>query len=806
MSQPEVQLWKPTFGVEFEFVIAAICDPRQPKIDPDDQRQVYFDTIDEDFLDKSPGAQTAHRTIANHFTIQRHIRAVLRQGGFATGDGDNGDIDVWEVVGDASIRTQLGGEYQYFGIEVRTPAFYYESDALLAIRGVCSLLKSQFRVSVNKSCGLHVHVGNCAGDGFTLPHLRRIVAFLHAFEPQLDTVHPSHRLRNIYCDSFRGGTKYSYLQELTNMACDGSGTSLAYSLDRIQDAVRYVSLRPFATIEFRQHEATLEFEEVDMWIHTVIGIIAWLHHASDNEVGALLSIAEQENWAAEGEKGGLHDADMMLRLGPAFADREFTFTDLLKSMNLSGPADYYKDKLHCHTWLGHCTLLDSDCNGNNDGDGVGSVDKKNKEDKKSTLPSTVRRCKSDQGVCSPSSRVKRSNSANECPNATLADSQDTTDETERGEYSFDREFPEVIGLGEEQSSSPTYVGSQMPIIFSTPDSLPPPPTNNSAGPQKPHTKPPVSEPIRSPSWTVDEEAIVSGSSDNDDNDDDNLYTSPPPLRRRSSSITSEDLNLLPSSAHSWTSPSDPRPLPRDLVINPRSPQHRHRLHNIPRAPDHDLNFWTKERTPIRNPILTQAPAYGTMNPHREVYPGPERQRPRPDRIFEVMIHALQQALLQDALDTSPTPEASEAPLPREEALEQLLAGHGAEWAGLHEGIKRGIRHGAGVQRLQDWRFGARVEWDGGERSVEKRLREWEEKEDAAWRECVRAAENQARARTARQGGRWGDHDWEPVREVQGVRDPFAGGKRLQHPVSPDVRLLCEWFPWGREPPPGEPFA
>jgi hypothetical protein len=370
--KPVSQEWNPSFGVEFEFVIAAICDPRQPKIHPDDRRQVYFDTIADDFPVGHPLARSPDKTIATCFTIRRHIREALRRGNFVTGDGDEKNVKVWEVVEDLSIRVPKGEEYQYFAIEVRTPAFTYSSNALLEVRLVCSLLQSQFRIKVNQSCGLHVHIGNRTGDGFPLPHLRRICAFLHAFEPQLDTVHPPHRLNNTYCDSFRWGTNYAAsfrndgqpppsLAEATeywlhgspdtsalvaDAACTIGNAALAYCLER---ASEYGPTR--ATVEFRQHEATLEAGAVTMWIKTLIGITTWLRHASDCEVQALLSIAEHEKWAAQGKKGGLHDAEMMQWYGPAFADKEFTFIGLLARLQLWEAAEYYDGKLYCHAWL-----------------------------------------------------------------------------------------------------------------------------------------------------------------------------------------------------------------------------------------------------------------------------------------------------------------------------------------------------------------------------------------------------------------------------------------------------------------------
>ena len=65
----------------------------------------------------------------------------------------------------------------------------YSNDAALQeVDRAVSLLSNTYLLSLNKTTGLHVHVRNGL-HGFYFHTLQHLMAFLFAFEPQLNTLH-----------------------------------------------------------------------------------------------------------------------------------------------------------------------------------------------------------------------------------------------------------------------------------------------------------------------------------------------------------------------------------------------------------------------------------------------------------------------------------------------------------------------------------------------------------------------------------------------------------------------------------------
>ncbi len=52
------------------------------------------------------------------------------------------------------------------------------------IKKVCGVVTTNFRVQLNKSCGLHVHVGN-SNHGFYLSVMGKLMAMMYVFESTL---------------------------------------------------------------------------------------------------------------------------------------------------------------------------------------------------------------------------------------------------------------------------------------------------------------------------------------------------------------------------------------------------------------------------------------------------------------------------------------------------------------------------------------------------------------------------------------------------------------------------------------------
>ncbi|KAI5861668.1 hypothetical protein GGS23DRAFT_611802 [Durotheca rogersii] len=108
----------------------------------------------------------------------------------------------WEVTGDATVNEPLYDnkhewvtKYGWVDVEIQSPVEPDIPVAFRIIQWVCGLLTSTYRMRVNPSCGLHVHVGRGA-ERFSLTEMRRISSLVWAAEPLLATLNDPARQGN----------------------------------------------------------------------------------------------------------------------------------------------------------------------------------------------------------------------------------------------------------------------------------------------------------------------------------------------------------------------------------------------------------------------------------------------------------------------------------------------------------------------------------------------------------------------------------------------------------------------------------
>ncbi|KAH6669358.1 putative amidoligase enzyme-domain-containing protein, partial [Halenospora varia] len=192
--------------------------------------------------------------------------------------------------------------YVFLGAEVVSPPFYYDTKSLDAIERVCEVLSDKYRISCNQSCGLHVHVGN-AMKGFDLDMVSKLFGIVFTFELQIDSMHPSHRIRNrqhypgLRYESklMKGLVQPEHGKSLLRCALEwilggarnmdqlvrgmhkpppriGGGLEgrMAYNMWNL-----LVGIGDKKTIEFRQHESTLDPERVVNWIRFCVGLVEY---------------------------------------------------------------------------------------------------------------------------------------------------------------------------------------------------------------------------------------------------------------------------------------------------------------------------------------------------------------------------------------------------------------------------------------------------------------------------------------------------------------------------------------------------
>jgi hypothetical protein len=169
--------------------------------------------------------------------------------------------DYWKIVTDGSLSSPTG----YVGLEVVSPPL---NDAgVPQIDTVCRMLQ-QLNARVNRSCGLHVHIG---ARHLTLDAMRRLAFLYIENEDVIDTLMPPSRRKNLnrYC----GGLKaHASIEEVTR-ARDVPALAIAIRRNDIdnRNASRYTKLNfasywKHGTVEFRQHSGTVDAEKIKRWV------------------------------------------------------------------------------------------------------------------------------------------------------------------------------------------------------------------------------------------------------------------------------------------------------------------------------------------------------------------------------------------------------------------------------------------------------------------------------------------------------------------------------------------------------------
>jgi hypothetical protein len=175
------------------------------------------------------------------------------------------------VGGDASINPENScendeeefdcGEHLRLVIEVRVLT---RIDDMSNLEAVCKLLK-KYGASVNKSCGLHVHI-----DARSFTSSRFIVNRLAKALPLLKGMVPKSRLDNRYC------------------------------IEDIGRSSRYAKINPLAysehkTVEVRMHSGSTDFEKIKSWCQ-VLHSIAFARRMLKPEGLTLSKIAQTLSW------------------------------------------------------------------------------------------------------------------------------------------------------------------------------------------------------------------------------------------------------------------------------------------------------------------------------------------------------------------------------------------------------------------------------------------------------------------------------------------------------------------------------
>ncbi|KAL8691608.1 MAG: hypothetical protein Q9218_003203 [Villophora microphyllina] len=275
-----------TFGVELEVIFRYDLQRYEKYIDADDgvfgelnvqEKQDFGGSRDDAKLNRLVRADIIDCLRGAGIPVHGLLDKPKRQNEFSQ----------WTISYDVSIQTPKDGAC-YTGVEIKSPVLFFSKKADEHIRKVIALLKQNFTVSTNESCGLHVHVGN-RKDGFPLTTVKNLSMLVTAFERQVNSLHPASRATSRLCrppgrlwHRMAPESVATAIERFTDLDSLVERLSVAHLRSNAEVgrfwAYNFINLTPKTddpfdtfgssgsnTIEFRQHAGTTDTREIISW-------------------------------------------------------------------------------------------------------------------------------------------------------------------------------------------------------------------------------------------------------------------------------------------------------------------------------------------------------------------------------------------------------------------------------------------------------------------------------------------------------------------------------------------------------------
>lgn len=164
----------------------------------------------------------------------------------------------WKIVTDGSLSPPSG----YVGLEVVSPPL---NDAgFVQIDRVCGVLQ-RLNARVNRSCGLHVHIG---ARHLTMDAMRRLAFLYIENEDIIDALMPPSRRKNLnkYCGGLKARANISDIQRARDVPMLAEAVRQGNNMERRYTKLNFASYWKHGTVEFRQHSGTVDAEKIKRWV------------------------------------------------------------------------------------------------------------------------------------------------------------------------------------------------------------------------------------------------------------------------------------------------------------------------------------------------------------------------------------------------------------------------------------------------------------------------------------------------------------------------------------------------------------
>lgn len=182
----------------------------------------------------------------------------------------------WKIVTDGSVhstsRRGAGGR----GLELVSPVLRGAA-GLAEIKKALDAVRESGGV-VNRTCGLHVHVGM---DGLSGSHIMKVLDLYRTNESNINQlVAQTRRGSNNYCkllSSARADYRNSYdtIRAVTNVSLDRVNPNISSAVRHVDRyyTVNVCAYARYGTLEFRQHQGTLVGNKAVTWVKFVLALI-----------------------------------------------------------------------------------------------------------------------------------------------------------------------------------------------------------------------------------------------------------------------------------------------------------------------------------------------------------------------------------------------------------------------------------------------------------------------------------------------------------------------------------------------------
>ena len=301
----------------------------------------------------------------DHEVIQKVIYSTLHNAGIPVNSAFDykTNYNKWTIAEDSTILEFEESQgpttpslFRYFGFELKSRILPVTApSSFQEITSVLHLIKSRFDLVTNMTCGLHVHVGN-GTKGFPVRTLRTLAQLVTAFEPEIHRLHADSRIQYpsiagwclppskvlLATDPLERHQEMQKLQtvdDVRSLMNPLFNRCLAYNFKNLasanMDAPHELGTKT-QTVEFRQHAASVDADEIVAWVQFTTGLVRYSHSVQDPEP------VSPSNSNSSSESQTRH-FDLCIHRA---ADDGFSILDLMQAIGLGELVPFYEGRLY----------------------------------------------------------------------------------------------------------------------------------------------------------------------------------------------------------------------------------------------------------------------------------------------------------------------------------------------------------------------------------------------------------------------------------------------------------------------------